>query len=106
MIEGAWGGVRVEHEVIHLESRTPATGETAIEASQCSSPCESLSLFRSLFMTGQKEKVFPQNKSLCRGKQLIELFHEFCSYLMAWMSVNSLWTSWNHVPLEQDGRMN
>ncbi|CDQ92748.1 unnamed protein product [Oncorhynchus mykiss] len=38
VIEGAWGGVRDEHEVIHLESRTPATGETTIEANNIFKP--------------------------------------------------------------------
>ncbi|XP_038826907.1 NACHT, LRR and PYD domains-containing protein 12-like [Salvelinus namaycush] len=31
VFEGAWGGVRDEHEVIHLNIRTPATGETTVE---------------------------------------------------------------------------
>ncbi|XP_029610818.1 NACHT, LRR and PYD domains-containing protein 6-like [Salmo trutta] len=38
VIEGALGGVRDEHEVIHLESRTPATGETTIEANNIFKP--------------------------------------------------------------------
>ncbi|XP_029520813.2 NLR family CARD domain-containing protein 3-like isoform X1 [Oncorhynchus nerka] len=38
VIDGAWGGVRDEHEVIHLESRTLATGETTIEASNIFKP--------------------------------------------------------------------
>ncbi|XP_071185970.1 protein NLRC3-like isoform X3 [Salvelinus alpinus] len=38
VIEGAWGGVRDEHEVIHLESRTPATGEATIEANNIFKP--------------------------------------------------------------------
>ncbi|XP_029502174.1 NACHT, LRR and PYD domains-containing protein 12-like isoform X1 [Oncorhynchus nerka] len=31
VFEGAWGGVRDEHEVIHLNIRTPVTGETTVE---------------------------------------------------------------------------
>ncbi|XP_031648118.1 NLR family CARD domain-containing protein 3-like [Oncorhynchus kisutch] len=38
VIEGAWGGVRDEHEVIYLESRTLATGETTIEANNIFKP--------------------------------------------------------------------
>uniref|UniRef100_A0A8C7NEV0 B30.2/SPRY domain-containing protein n=1 Tax=Oncorhynchus mykiss TaxID=8022 RepID=A0A8C7NEV0_ONCMY len=31
VFEGAWGGVRDEHEVIHPNIRTPVTGETTVE---------------------------------------------------------------------------
>ncbi|XP_055731515.1 NACHT, LRR and PYD domains-containing protein 3-like [Salvelinus fontinalis] len=31
VFEGAWGGFRDEHEVIHLNIRTPARGETTVE---------------------------------------------------------------------------